>query len=68
MSDYTASKGEEENDKIDRGLLQSFLLLRTVVLAVCNMGERVWPTAQVVSEVVKNASREGGCYNLLFSE
>jgi len=32
------------NGEIDRVLLKCFLLLRTVVPAVCNMGERVLPT------------------------
>jgi len=40
VSDYPASSGGEENGEIDRGLLKCFLLLRTVVPAVCNMGEK----------------------------
>ena len=53
------SKGEEENEEIDRGLLKKFLLLRTVVPAICNMGKRVLPTVQALSEVARNASGEG---------
>ena len=45
---------------MDRSLLKSFLLLGTVVLAVGNMGERVLPTVQALSEVAKRERREGG--------
>ena len=59
MSDYAASNGGEENVEIDRSLLKSFLLLRTVVPAVCIMGERVLPTVQALSEATKCEGREG---------
>ena len=48
-------------EEIDRGLLKSFLLPRTLVPAVCNIGERVLPTEQALSEE-QNASGEGGRY------
>jgi len=38
---------------MDRGLLKSVLLLRTVVLAVCDMGKRVSPTVRRLSETAK---------------
>jgi len=53
VSDYAASNGGEENGGIDRSLLKSFLLLRTVVPALCNRGERVLPTVQTLSEAAK---------------
>jgi len=60
MSDKAVSKGSKEKDEIDYGLLNDFLLLRTVVPAICNMGERVWPTVQALREVAKTeAEREG---------
>jgi len=34
--------------------------MRTVVPAVCNMGERVLPTVQALSEAAKRQRREGG--------
>ena len=52
--------GEEENEEIDRGLLKSFLLPRTVVPAVCNIGKRVLPTVQVPGEVAKTRAERGG--------
>ena len=48
-----ASKGKEENREIDSSLLKGFPLLRTIVPVVCNMGERVLQTVQVLSEVAK---------------
>ena len=54
-----ASKGKE-NEEINCGLLKSFLLLRTVVPAVCNIGERVLPTVQVLSEIAKTRAERGG--------
>jgi len=45
---------------MDRRLLKSFLLLRTVVPAVCNMGERVLPTVQALGEAEKRERREEG--------
>ena len=45
---------------MDCGLLRSFLLLRSVVPAVCNMGERVWPTVRALTEVAKCERREEG--------
>ena len=50
---------QEENEEIDSSLLKSFLLLQTVVPAVGNIGERVLPTVQALSEE-QNASGEGG--------
>jgi len=60
VSDSAASNGGKENGEIDRGLLKSFLLLRTVVPAVCNMGERVLLTVQGLSEAAKRERTEGG--------
>jgi len=60
VSDQAASNGGEENGEIDRSLLKSFLLLRTVVPVVCNMGKRVLLTVGALSEVAKCARREGG--------
>jgi len=57
VSDKEASKGDEENGEIYGSLLQSFLLLPTVVPAVCNRGERMLPTVRVQSEA---ANRELG--------
>ena len=51
---------KEENEEIDRGLLKSFLQPRTVVPAVCNIGERVLPTVQVLSEIAKTRAERGG--------
>jgi len=59
VSDLAASKGNEENGEIDRSLLESFLLLRTVVSAVFNMGERVLPTVRTLSEAAKRKRKEG---------
>jgi len=56
MSNQAASKGQEANEELDRGWLKIFLLLRSVVPAVCNMGERVLPTVQALSEAAKNTS------------
>jgi len=44
---------------MDRSLLKSFLLLQTVVLAVCNIGERVLPTVRMLSETAKGERKEG---------
>ena len=44
---------KEESEEIDCGPLKSFLLPRTVVPAVCNIGERMLPTVQVLSEIAK---------------
>ena len=59
VSDEAASKGTEENEEIDRNLLKRFLLPRTVVPAICNMGVRVLPTVQVLSEIAKTQAKEG---------
>jgi len=59
VSDLAASNGGEENGEIDRSLLKSFLLLRTVVPAVCNMGERVLLTVRTLSEAAKRERKEG---------
>ena len=40
--------------------MQLFLLLRTVVPAVCNMGERVLPTMRTLSEAAKRNQKEAG--------
>ena len=45
------------SEEIDRGLLKSFLLPRTVIPAVCNIGERALPTVQVLSEVRRHERR-----------
>ena len=58
VSDQAASSGGEENGEIDRSLLKGFLLPRTVVPAVCNMGERVLPIVRALSEAVKRERRE----------
>jgi len=48
------------NEEIDHALLESFLLLRTIVTVICNMGEKVLPTVQALSEIAKTwAEREG---------
>ena len=60
LSDLAASNGSEENEEIDRSLLKSFLLLGTVVPAVCNMGARVLPTGQILSEIAKQKRKGGG--------
>jgi len=44
---------------MDRGLLKCFLLLRTVVTAVCKMGEMVLLTVQTLSEAAKRKRKEG---------
>ena len=59
VSDQAVSKGSKENGEIDRSLLKSFLLLRTVVPAVCNLGERVLPTVRTLSEAAKRERKEG---------
>ena len=59
VSDYAASSGGEENREIVRGLLECLLLLRTVVPAVCNIGERVLPTVRTLSEAAKREGKEG---------
>ena len=58
VSDEVASTGGEENAAIDRSLLKGFLLLRTVVPAVCNMGKKVLPTVRALSEVAKGERRK----------
>jgi len=62
VSDDRASKDIEENGEIDRSLLTSFLLLRTVVPVVCNLDERILRTMQGLLSKVANtqAEREGG--------
>jgi len=60
VSDKAASKGSEEDGENDRGLLKSFLLLRTVVPASCNMGERVLQPMQVLSEAVNTQAKKRG--------
>jgi len=60
MSDYAASSRGEENGEINRSHLKSFFLLRTVVPAVSNMGERVLLTERALSEAAKRERREGG--------
>jgi len=59
VSDQAASNGGEEYGEIDRSLLQGFLLLRTVVQAITNMGERVLPTVRGLSQAAKREGREG---------
>ena len=59
VSDEAASNGSGENGEIDRSMLKGFLLLRTVVPAVCDMGERVLPTVQTLSEAAKRKRVEG---------
>ena len=46
--------------KNDRVLVKDLLLPQTVVPAVCNMGERVLPTVQVLSEIGKTQAKRGG--------
>ena len=58
MSEQAASKGNEVNGEINCGLLKSFLQVRTVVSAVCNMGEKVLPTVLRLSEAAKFKRRE----------
>jgi len=53
VSDEAASNGGEENGEIDPSLLKGFLLLQTVVPAVCNMRETVLPPVQALSEAAK---------------
>jgi len=60
VSYKAASSGSEQNGEIDRGLLKDFLLLGTVVPAVCNMGKRVLPTVRALSEVAKRERRNEG--------
>ena len=60
MPDKAASSESEENGEIDSSLLKSFVLLRTVVPAICNMGESRLPTVRPVSEAAKPKGREGG--------
>ena len=59
VSDLAASSVGEENGEIDRGLLKGILPLRTVVPAVCNMGESMLPTVQTLSAAAKRKRREG---------
>jgi len=59
VCDCTVSNEGVENREIDGSLLTNFLLLRTVVPAVCKMGERVLPTVQTLSEAAKRKRREG---------
>jgi len=65
VSDYAAFKGKEENEPSDGSLLKGFLLLRSVVPALCNlnMSERVLPTVQALSEVAKKREWRGGGVN-----
>ena len=51
---------KEENEEVDCGQLRRFLLPRTVDPAVCNIGESVLPTVQVLSEIVKTREERGG--------
>jgi len=60
LCDEGACNRSEENGEIDRSLLKCFLLLRTVVPAICNMGERVLPTVWALSEVAKCKRKEQG--------
>ena len=39
--------------------MEGFILQRTVVPAVCNIGERVLPTVQVLCEIVRDKRRGG---------
>ena len=61
VSNYAASKGSEENGENNRGLVKSFLLLRTVLVvpAVCNMGERVLLTVRALSKAAKTRAKRG---------
>ena len=59
VSDWAATKGSDENGEIDGSLLKGFPLLRNVVPAVCNMGERVLPTVRTLSETAKGKRKEG---------
>ena len=52
-----AFKDKEVNEEIDHNMLKSFLLLRTVITAICNMGERALPTGQVLSKVGEHKRR-----------
>jgi len=60
VSDLAASNGGEANREMDRSLLKRFLLLRTVVQAVCNMSERGLPTVRALSETAKQERRAWG--------
>jgi len=60
MSDKGASSGGEAKGEIDRSLLRSFVLLRTVVSALCNMGERVLPTMRALCEAPKRERDDQG--------
>ena len=60
VSDEAASKGKEENEEIDRSLLKSVFLHRTVVPAVYNMGAKVLPAVQVLREITKTRAESGG--------
>ena len=46
------------NGEIDRSLLKCFLLLRTVVPAVCNMSERGLPPLRALNEVGKRERKK----------
>ena len=59
VSDKACSNGSQENREIDRGLLKGFLRLRTVVPALGNMGRRLLPTVQILSDGVKGKRRDG---------
>ena len=60
VCESAASKEGEEDAEIDRSLLKSFLLLQTVLPAVCNMGERMLPTVRALSDAAKGKWREEG--------
>jgi len=51
---------EKETREIDRGLLKCFLLLKTVYLAVCNMGveKSIAHRANALSEAEQKRGRE----------
>ena len=60
MADKVVSEDREENEEIDCNLLKEFLLLQTVVPAICNMSARMLLTAQVLSEIAKTRVESGG--------
>jgi len=68
--DQAASRKEEDGE-IDRGMQKDFLILRTIVLALCSMDEGLLQTGQVLREVAKTQAgrrgRDRECYNLLLS-
>ena len=57
--DKAATK-EKGSGEIDHDLMKNFLLLRTVVSAISNMGVRVLPTVQVLSEAKQRQERGWG--------